>query len=378
MKNLVLLGGGHSHVAVLKSFADSPVKGVKLTLVTPYPQVLYSGMLPGFIAGHYEQNECHINIATLAHFAKAEVISAHAAGLDSLNHRVLLHNGETVDYDLLSINTGSVPRLDGVPGAKEFSLPVKPAEKFWITWSRLLAEATARSTPLSIAVVGGGAAGVELVLAMQYRLLKDLKAKQNTPPQFHLINDMPTLLPRHNAKVRKIIERVLHEKKVTVHLSSKVQSMEAGVVHCFGAKDIAADCVVWATGPGAPPWLAKTGLTLDAHGFIAVNDYLQSLSHSRVFAAGDVASLHGAAHPKSGVYALRQGQPLADNLRAALTSQPLAPFAPQKKALAIISTGDKYAIATRSGWAFEGRLIWTIKDHIDRNFIEKYNHLVSK
>jgi selenide, water dikinase len=375
MKHLVLLGGGHSHVAVLKSLADAPIKGLKLTLVTPYPQVLYSGMLPGFIAGHYQQNECHINVATLAHFAKCEVISAHAVGIDGNNHRVQLHNGETLGYDLLSINIGSTPRLDGVPGAKQYALPVRPAEKFWIAASRMLAEAANRPTSLQIAVVGGGVAGVELALALQYRLQHSELA---TPPLFHLINDMPTLMPRHNDKTRKIITRILHQRNITVHQSSRVISVEPGMVTCDGNHKIHADYVVWATGPGAPTWLTKTGLTLDGHGFIAVNEYLQSVSHSRIFAAGDVASQHGATHPRSGVYALRHGPPLADNLRATLTQQPLKPYAPQKQALAIITTGDKYAIASRGSWAIEGSLVWRLKDCIDRKFIEKYNHLVSK
>ncbi|MGB8339917.1 MAG: FAD-dependent oxidoreductase [Burkholderiales bacterium] len=376
--HLVLLGGGHSHVAVLKSFAEAPIGDVKLTLVTPYPQVMYSGMLPGFIAGHYSQNECHVNIATLAHFAKCEVIGAYAVGLDTGNRNVILHTGEALKYDLLSINTGSVPRLDGVPGAREFSMPVKPAEKFWIAWSHLLEDAAARTAPLRIAVVGGGAAGVELVFAMQYRLLHDESVQLSAPPLFHLVNDMPALMPRHNNKARAIVTRILAERDVTVHSSCRAISMEAGVIHCDGGYDIRADYAVWATGPGASAWVAKTGLALDAHGFIAVNDNLRSISHSNIFAAGDIASQHGATHPKSGVYALRQGPPLAENLRAALKHKPFTPYAPQKQALAIISAGDKYAIATRGNWAIEGSLIWKIKDRIDRRFIEKYNHLVSK
>lgn len=378
MLHLVLLGGGHSHVAVLKSFAEAPIPGVKLTLVTPYPQVLYSGMLPGFIAGHYDQNECHINVATLAHFAKCDVISAHALGLDTANRKVILHNGASVPYDLLSINTGSAPRLDGVPGAKQYSIPVKPAEKFWIAWTRLLEDAATRTTPQNIAIVGGGAAGVELLLSMQYRLLHDISAKLHARPLFHLVNDMPTLLPRHNAKTRAIVERILKERNVTVHSSCRVVSMSECVIHCDGGYKIRADYVIWATGPGAPAWVAKTGLTLDTHGFIAVNENLRSISHSNIFAAGDIASQHGASHPKSGVYALRQGPPLAENLRAALTNQPFTPYQPQKQALAIISTGDKYAIATRGNWAVSGSLVWKIKDYIDSSFIEKYNHLVSK
>lgn len=378
MLHLLLLGGGHSHVAVLKSFADAPVDGVKLTLVTPYPQVMYSGMLPGFIAGHYSQNDCHINVATLAHFAKCEVISAHAVGLDAANRKVMLHTGDALKYDLLSINTGSTPRLDGIPGARQFAMPVKPAEKFWIAWTRLLQEAANRTTPLRIAVVGGGAGGVELVLAMQYRLLHGDPVKLDTPPLFHLVNDMPHLLPHHNAKTRAIVKRVLAERDVNVHSSCRAVSMEQGVIHCDGGYDIQADYAIWATGPAAPAWIAKTGLALDAHGFIAVNQNLRSISHSNVFAAGDIASQHGAAHPKSGVYALRQGPPLAENLRAALMHKPFVAYEPQKQALAIISTGNKYAIATRGNWAVEGAWVWTIKDYIDSRFIEKYNHLVSK
>ena len=154
--------------------------------------------------------------------------------------------------------------------------------------------------------------------------------------------------------------------------------MEAGVIHCDGGYDILADYVIWATGPGPSAWVAKTNLTLDAHGFIAVNDNLRSISHSNIFFSFYIASQRGVSHPKSGVYAIRQGPPLAENLRAALTRKPFIPYEPQKQSLAIISTGNKNAIATRGDWAIEGSLIWKIKDYIDSSFIEKYNHLVSK
>ena len=127
-----------------------------------------------------------------------------------------------------------------------------------------------------------------------------------------------------------------------------------------------------AIGTRAPDWLAGSGLALDAEGFIATAPTLQSLSHPEVFAAGDVASRPDAERPKSGVYAVRAGPPLARNLGQAIAGRPLQRYTPQRRSLNLLACGDRYAIASWGRWSFEGRWVWRWKDHIDRAFVAGY------
>jgi selenide,water dikinase len=162
---------------------------------------------------------------------------------------------------------------------------------------------------------------------------------------------------------------------VAVHLGSAVERVEPGRLHLAGGGMLEAGVIIWATGASAPSWPKRSGLAVDDRGFIRVDERLQSISHPCVFAAGDIASVDGHRRPKNGVYAVRAGPPLAANLRRALTGQALAAWTPQKRALALISTGDRYAVASRGGLALEGSWVWRWKNRIDRRFIRRYRPL---
>lgn len=218
-------------------------------------------------------------------------------------------------------------------------------------------------------MVGAGAAGVEVLLAMQHRLRALAPAADIA---FHLVGDAETLLAGHNARVRAIFKRVLEARGVTVHLGHAVERVGRGLLHLVGGGTLEADAVIWATGASAPSWPRLSGLAVDDRGFIRVDERLQSISHPGVFAAGDIASVDGHPRPKNGVYAVRAGPPLAANLRRALTGQALAAWTPQTRALALISTGDRYAVASRGGLALEGSWVWRWKNGIDRRFIRRY------
>jgi selenide, water dikinase len=138
---------------------------------------------------------------------------------------------------------------------------------------------------------------------------------------------------------------------------------------------VALDEVFWTTRAAAARWLSDTGLSLDGEGFIRVTETLQSVSHPDVFAAGDIASIEGHAPPKSGVYAVRSGPPLAGNLRRMMEGRPLIKYKPQREALYLISTGERYALGARNGFTFEGAWVWGLKDLIDRRFLAKFNAL---
>ena len=375
LRDIVLVGGGHSHVGVLKRFGMRPVPGVRLTLICTDVHTPYSGMLPGYIAGHYDYDQVHIDLARLAGFAGARLYRDAVVGIDRAAGKVLCRNRPPVPYDLASINIGSTPQVGVVPGALAHAVPVKPIHQFNQRWLSLLARVRQHSGPTTIAVVGGGAGGVELTLAMQYRLRAELQALGRDPNElaFHLFNSGPHLLPTHNPRVRGHFEQVLSTRGVVVHRNAEVQEVTAGHLRAANGEVLAADEVVWVTQAGGPAWLRDTGLALDERGFILVNDQLQTVTDSRIFAAGDIATIVGRPLEKAGVFAVRMGPPLTENLRRSVLGQPLKAFRPQRRWLALISTGDKHAVASRGALGFWGDWVWRWKYAIDQRFMRNFS-----
>ncbi|HSD54355.1 MAG TPA: FAD-dependent oxidoreductase [Burkholderiales bacterium] len=372
MKRIVLLGGGHSHVEVLRRFGLAPAKEVELVLASPHRRTPYSGMLPGLVAGHYSCEETHIDLERVARFAGARFLTTIATGLDPAGRVVTLADGTALEFDLVSLDIGSTPATAGIPGAAAHALGVKPVDAFLRAWDALIERAQAGALKRAV-VVGGGAAGLEMVLAMQHRV--GMATGRRDAVEWQLLTDVDVLLPAHGPRVRRIFGRILAEREVEVHLSSRVARVERGVVCAANGYRVAGDFILWATGAAAPPRLPGSGLAVDDRGFVAVDETLRSTSHPHVFAAGDCATILGHPRPKSGVYAVRQGPPLAANLRAAAAGRPLARYVPQPRALALISTGDRYAVASRGASALEGAWVWRWKDWIDRRFMRRYARL---
>ena len=375
LRDIVLVGGGHTHVGVLKRFGMDPVPGVRLTVICRDTHTPYSGMLPGYVAGHYSYDDVHIDLRTLAAFAGARFFRDEAVGLDRRAGKVLCRARPPVPYDLLSINIGSTPRMDDVAGAAEHAVPVKPINGFNQRWLALIDRIRDRAGVTRIAVVGGGAGGVELALAMQYRLRNELRALGRDPDvlQMHLLTRDAHILPTHNASVRRSFARVLTARGVVVHLRAEVQRVEAKRIRTAQGESLDADEVVWVTRAGGASWLRDTGLALDADGFIQVTDTLQTVTDPRIFAAGDVAAMVNHPREKAGVFAVRQGPPLARNLRLAVMGHTLRPYRPQRRWLALISTGDRYAVASRGALKLQGAWLWAWKDWIDRRFMHKFS-----
>jgi selenide,water dikinase len=377
LRDIVLVGGGHSHVGVLKRFGMRPVPGVRLTVICRDTHTPYSGMLPGYIAGHYSYDDVHIDLRRLAEYVGARFYRDEAVGLDRAARKVLCRARPPVPYDKLSINIGSTPMLANVEGAVEHAIPVKPIHAFNARWLALLERVVRHPGPMSIVVVGAGAGGVELTLAMQYRLRNELRAAGRDPAglQFHLLDSGDAILPTHNGAVRRAFEAVLRERSVTLHRSAKVDQVSAGRLHAADGAVLAADEIVWVTRASGAPWLRDTGLALDDAGFIQVTDTLQTVTDPDVFAAGDIAGMVGQPREKAGVFAVRQGPPLAENLRRAVEGRALLAYHAQRNWLALISTGDKYAVASRGALHFQGAWVWRWKDWIDRRFMRKFSEL---
>ena len=406
VKDLVLVGGGHSHVIVLRRFGMKPIPGVRITLVSREVETPYSGMLPGHVAGHYSRDEMHIDLGPLARFAGARFYRDEVVGLDLVERKVICRSRPPVPYDVLSIDIGSAPRISDVPGAAGSVVPVKPIDGFVARWDALVERVRSTEARVRIGVVGAGAGGVEMVLAMRHGLRSVLAEAGGDPDRlsFELFGDGDEVLPRSPPRVRAVFARVLAERGVRVHLDTRIEHVapvapcaaaglpggtragagdDAGygngspcVLHTAGGAGHELDEVLWVTAAGAQAWLAASGLTTDESGFVAVRPTLESTSHLGVFASGDCATVLAHPREKAGVFAVRQGPPLAANLRRALLGVAPKPFTPQRRFLSLISTGDRRAVATRGGSIMlEGNWLWRWKDRIDRRFMRRFAEL---
>ena len=362
-RTILVAGGGHAHVEVLRRFALAREPGVGLVLVSPDRETPYSGMLPGLVAGHYTREQAHIDLEPLARGAGARFVRDRIVALDAAAAVATTASGAALRYDVASLDIGSQPDLS-MPGAREHAIGVKPVEAFLARWSAVR-DAVREGTVQRIAVVGGGAGGVEVLLAMHHRLSHDMPGRA---PRFALVSDRSNL----PAAANRALLACLDAAGIDKHFGRAATGFDAGTVVLADGARVSADAIFGATPATAAPWLVASGLACDARGFVRVDAHLRSPSHANVFAAGDCATQDGPPHPRSGVYAVRQGPTLAANLRAAATGRALATYRPQARALALISTGGKHAIAVWGRWSFAGDWVWRWKDRIDRGFMERY------
>jgi pyridine nucleotide-disulfide oxidoreductase family protein len=365
MKRLVLLGAGHAHLHVLQAIARERLPAATVVLISAAPRMLYSAMLPGWVAGHYTIDQCSIPIAPLASAAGVEFVEGTVTGLDAADRSITLADGRVAEYDALSLDTGAVMDRDAIDGAREHALAVRPMEGFVQWFGGVVTIATNRV--LDVVVIGGGAAGFELALAVQHRLAHggDERARVS------LVTGGPKPLEGHAPGVMARAAAALRARRITV-FEDRCTRIEAGRVHLASGARLACDVPLLATGVAAPAWLRASGLQLDEEGFVATGPTLQSLSHPEVLAAGDIASRPDAPHAKSGVHAVRAAPALALNLRRHVAGGTLEPYQPPQRALYLLSCGDKRAIASWGRWSAGGRWAWWWKDRIDRNFVARH------
>jgi len=371
-KEVVLAGGGHAHALVLRKWGMQPVPGVRLTLVSPDPLTPYSGMLPGLIAGHYDVDDMHIDLVRLCHWANVRFICTAVTEVDPLNKKLSLSDRPDMEYDLLSINTGSTPQYT-VPGVAEFTIPIKPISGFWQHWQALQKTLLDSGKPQQILVVGGGAGSVEAVLAMAWACRKN-KALTHQP-NFHLLTQADDILPGYPAKVRKDAALACQQLGITLRKGFDVVEVFEDKVADNSGAHYESDYVFWCIQAGAPQWPSQSGLACNEEGFIRVNQHLQSVSHETVFAAGDIAHMDENPRPKAGVYAVRQAPVLLENISNQLLQISLQTYTPQDNFLSLLALGEKRATGNRGWLAASGKLIWTLKDRIDRGFMAKFSEL---
>jgi selenide,water dikinase len=360
-RDLVLIGGGHTHALVLRMWGMNPLPGVRLTVINPAPTAPYSGMLPGFVAGHYSKDDLDIDLIKLARFAGARVIVDKATGIDLRARTISLKGRGPIPYDIASIDVGITSEMPDLAGFVEHGIPAKPLDTFAARWDAYRKEAKKPR----VAVLGGGVAGAELSMAMAHAL-------RGKSAEVRLI-DRGTALSEFNETARDQLVKSLKDARVELIENADVVEVTADAVVLKDGTRIPSTFTNGATGARPHSWIADTGLKL-YQGFISVGPTLQS-SDSHVFAAGDCAYLTHAPRPKAGVFAVREAPVLFHNLRAALSGGTFKGYQPQKDYLKLISLGQKSALAEKLGTAVRGPMLWAWKNRIDTKFMEKFHNL---
>ena len=371
MKRLVLLGGGHAHVEVLRTLALMPGPRWEVTLVSPTPWLTYSGMIPGHFAGHYELDDCNVDLRALCERAQASLVLTSATLVSPGANEVICANATVLPYEVLSLNVGGASNPGGAQGVERHAFPLRPLERAVKAWNDVLVRAS-DGRMAAVTVVGGGPAAIELAMAMNYRFRRDL---YEVASHVRVLGETPVLAPSLPVGARAALHRRMRRAGVEAHADSLVTEVGSGFLRLKSGLEFATDAVFWATGVAAPAWIRQSGFATDDHGFMLTNDLLQSPSHPNVFGAGDCVNELGHPLPKAGVFAVRAGPVLATNLMAALEGRPLTPHLPKPRHLALISAGEKHAVAAWGGLSASGAWVWRWKDRIDRGFIARYRDL---
>jgi len=366
-RDLVLIGGGHTHALVLKRWGMKPLPGVRMTLIDPSPVTAYTGMLPGHVAGHYARKDLEIDLVRLARNAGARLVLDRACGLDAEAGLIRLEGRAPVRYDVASLDVGVRGALPGVDGAAEHAVAAKPLDRFADRWAEFLARLERREARPEVAVIGAGAGGVELALACAHRL------SRTNPKGFEvsLIEARGDILEELPGAARKALKSALQKAGVRVHAGARLSQVQAHAVRLADGAVIDSHFTIAAAGPAPWDWLANTSLALE-DGYVTVGRTLQSLTSGAVFAVGDCAHLTHAPRPKAGVYAVRAAPALYDNLRAAVEGrEPSRSFNPQGDYLKLVSAGSKTAVGSKWGITLKGAPVWTLKHRIDQAFMAK-------
>lgn len=366
-RHLVLVGGGHAHVAVLRSLVMRPEPGLRMTLVSPRSYATYSGMVPGVIAGQYPRSAAAIDLRALSAAAGAAFLADRAIGIEAERRLLQLAERPPLAYDLLSLDVGSEPRHAARAASGSRVLAVKPIEA---AAEGILAALAEPPPPAGrrIVIVGAGAGGVEIAFALAAMLRREGRGS------ITLCDRSSRPLGDRHPRTSRLVEKVLDRLAIAFLAQAEVDHLEDEEVVLTGGRRLPATLVVWATGASGPEWLARSGLATDERGFLPVGDDLRCREHPEIFAAGDCATLASNPDlPKAGVYAVRQGPVLAHNLRlAARGFGRLKVYTPQRRFLSLLNTGDGKAILSYGRLALRGRLAWRLKNHIDRRFIARY------
>lgn len=363
-KHLVLAGGGHAHLAVLESWIKNPPKNLETWLITADPFTAYSGMVPGWMAGHYADGQHLIDLRPLASRAGVRLIIGTVEALAADRNLLSLSSGERVGFDLLSLATGGQADTSMLAALGNRLLPVKPVNEFVDRWPQIIEQA-AKQKKFHLVVIGGGAAGIEIAFAAHAAL-----RAVSPDATVTIVSAASGFLAGHARGVIERVKRELRLRRIDICFADAVGG-EDNVILSTG-KTLAADWAIAATGSKAPAWLKTSGLAVDAAGFVKIGADLRSISHPAIFAAGDITVRIDRPVTRSGVHAVKAGPILAGNLRATFSETTLKAYIPRRLTLYLLATGDKRAILSWGHFTVGGSLVWRLKNWIDRGFVKHY------
>ncbi len=368
---VVLVGGGHAHVQVLRFLEADPLPGASLTLVSNETAGIYSGMVPGFIAGQYRGEETEIDVRPLARLAGAELVLSPVTRIDADRRLITAANGAELSYDVASVNIGSTVAGLDLPGVREHAIPTRPIARLIERIDGLLA--TARAWPAGqsfrVVVVGGGSAGVEVAFTVLQRLT-DAGVPE---PRLALVESRAEILTGYPASLVRRVRRRASRLGVELLCERRVAAVKETEVRLEDGSSLPFDALFWVTGAWSHPLFRDSGLPTDERGFVRTQSTLQVEGHDELFAVGDCGTMTEFPDtPKAGVYSVRQGPLVTENLRAFLAGEALRAYRPQGDFLSLLNMGDGTAMGTKWGLSFEGRWVFRLKDRIDREFMGRF------
>ncbi|MFO7956068.1 MAG: FAD-dependent oxidoreductase [Candidatus Brocadiia bacterium] len=365
-KRLVLVGGGHAHMTVLRRLDEFAARGHRVTLISKEEYHYYSGMGPGLLGGIYAPQQARFHIRLMAQDRGAEFIEDVVEQVDADRRLLSLRSGGEVQYDVVSFNTGShVPVDELAPDADANVLTVKPIVNLLRAREEILQLAAAGGR-CRILIVGGGPAGVE-VAGNLCRLLP----ADGDDCTVTLVAGR-RLLHGMSGKVRRLARTSLLLRGVRVLEGEFVERLSDGRAALRSGSGVPYDLALVATGVRPSPVFSGSGLPTGPDGGLLVNDRLQSVARPEIFGGGDCVSLEGQRLKRVGVHAVRQNPILFANLMAALEGGPMMRFRPDENYLLILNMGDGRGLATKKGLVWGGWPAFMLKDFIDRRFVAEF------
>jgi selenide,water dikinase len=362
-KQLVLVGGGHTHALLALQLIRTPIKDVDVVMVSDVLDAPYSGMLPGLVAGLYQPNEIHIHLPKLCKRAGIKLIQRRVIHINATDRFVRCEDGTTIPFDLISIDVGSTPSHSNIPGVQKFGIGVKPVPAFLERWQKLCQRDGAKH----LAIVGGGAGGCEIALAARDRLGIDVPIEVFTRGKF--------LLGNRSSKASCKMQKAMLRARIKLHFDSEVQNVEYDRLQCADGKIHFFTDLIWLTQAAAPAWFADCQLPLTSDGFLQTENTLQVVGQTDIFAVGDCATMIHQPRPKAGVYAVRQAPVLFQNINSYISGNLMKDFHPQQHFLSLMKLSGRSALAQKGIYLGSGLLWWYLKDWIDRRFMRMFQNL---
>ena len=363
-KHVVLVGGGHAHLTVLKKIDDFIAKGSRVTVIGPSHFHYYSGMGPGLLSGIYRPEEVRFHIQKMIEDRGGVFVPGKVVRIDADKRRLFLESGDDMTYDVLSFNTGSLVPKNGALESDTSIYPVKPIENLLNLKNDILARISEEE--LKLLVIGGGPAGLELTGNL-WRLINENKGKAKIT---FLAGHQ--LLASYPEKIRKLSYKSLSYRGIEVVEGANVKRLGDGKAVLENDREFSFDYALLAWGVKPSPVCKDSGLTTDNDGGLLVNEYLQSIDHPEIFGGGDCISFQPKPIDKVGVYPVRENPILYHNLLATVTGEKMMSFEPQDEYLLIFNLGDGTGLYWKKNWIWKGRLGFYIKNYIDKKFMKEF------